>query len=396
MSDGTELVEATRYLMERTTVRADRDEDREAYGVIRRNATALREWFATYPRYDLTVEAGWARLTKAPHRAPGPALDAVTPQSGRPFDRRRYVWYCLALAAVDRVEERRVRLGIVAEEIEALAVQVQVVAPNLDLQVDRRAIADVFGRLEEEGVVRLTDGSAQSFVDSTMGEALYEVDRSLAARLLAARRAPSACASPDELDVDLYPPGREGENLRIRHDLWRRLLETAVVYYDTLTDAERQYLDSQRPVFARQLRERVGLRLEVRAEGVAAVDPEVRAAGFPPAPAGSVAMAVACVHRLLVEADTEAPGEPVPIHALDEALAPVLAHPRTRREYREDDRGRDALRERAAALLERAGMARRGAGEVVPLPALHRYVFRIDDTTAANAAGVPDGKEIDA
>jgi hypothetical protein len=107
-------------------------------------------------------------------------------------------------------------------------------------------------------------------------------------------------------------------------------------------------------------------------------------------------MAVACVHRLLVEADTEAPGEPVPIHALDEALAPVLAHPRTRREYREDDRGRDALRERAVALLERAGMARRGAGKVVPLPALHRYVFRIDDTTAANAAGVPDGKEIDA
>ena len=397
MSDGVELIEATRHLMERSTVRADRDEDREAYGVIRRNATALREWFATYPRYDLTVEAGWARLTKAPLRAPGPALDAVTPHSGRPFDRRRYVWYCLALAAVDRVEERRVRLGILAEEIEALAVQGHVVAPNLDLQVDRMAIADVFRRLEDEGVVHLTDGSAQSFVDSTIGEALYEVDRSLAARLLAARRAPSACASPDELDADLYPPGREGETLRIRNDLWRRLLETAVVYYDTLSDAERQYLDSQRPSFARQLRDRVGLRLEVRAEGVAAVDPDIRAAAFPSATAGSVAMAVACVHRRLVDADTEAPGEPVPVRDLDEALVPVIAHPRTRREYREDDRGRDVLRDRAVALLERAGMARRSPGGVVPLPVLHRYVFRIDDATPASVVrGDADGEEIDA
>ncbi|HVS43959.1 MAG TPA: TIGR02678 family protein [Candidatus Dormibacteraeota bacterium] len=397
MSDGVELIEATRHLMERSTVRADRDEDREAYGVIRCNATALREWFATYPRYDLTVEAGWARLTKAPLRAPGPALDAVTPHSGRPFDRRRYVWYCLALAAVDRVEERRVRLGILAEEIEALAVQGHVVAPNLDLQVDRMAIADVFRRLEDEGVVHLTDGSAQSFVDSTIGEALYEVDRSLAARLLAARRAPSACASPDELDADLYPPGREGETLRIRNDLWRRLLETAVVYYDTLSDAERQYLDSQRPSFARQLRDRVGLRLEVRAEGVAAVDPDIRAAAFPSATAGSVAMAVACVHRRLVDADTEAPGEPVPVRDLDEALVPVIAHPRTRREYREDDRGRDVLRDRAVALLERAGMARRSPGGVVPLPVLHRYVFRIDDATPASVVrGDADGEEIDA
>jgi uncharacterized protein (TIGR02678 family) len=397
VSDSVELVEATRYLMERSTVRADRDEDRDAYGVIRRNATALREWFATYPRYDLTVESGWARLTKAPLRAPGPALDAVTPHSGRPFDRRRYVWYCLALAAVDRVEERRVRLGILAEEIEALAVQGHVVAPNLDLQVDRMAIADVFRRLEEEGVVRLTDGSAQSFVESTIGEALYEVDRSLGARLLAARRAPSACASPDELDADLYPPGREGETLRIRNDLWRRLLETAVVYYDTLSDAERQYLDSQRPSFARQLRDRVGLRLEVRAEGLAAVDPDVRAAAFPSATAGSVAMAVACVHRRLVDADTEAPGEPVPVRDLDEALAPVIAHPRTRREYREDDRGRDVLRDRAVALLERAGMARRSPGGVVPLPVLRRYVFRIDDATPASVVRVDaDGEEIDA
>ncbi|HET9051799.1 MAG TPA: TIGR02678 family protein [Candidatus Dormibacteraeota bacterium] len=386
MNDTEDLRTAIRHLMEHRTVLADnprRPEDREVFAIIRRNLTALRRWFTEHPRYDVVVEAEWAHLVKVPFASDGAPSDLAVPRTGRPFDRRRYVWLCLALAAIDRLDERHTRLGSLAEEIEALALQEGLRAPNLDLQGDRGCIADVFRYLEAEGVVRLRDGDVQSFVDAPDGDVVYEVDRTLASRLLAARRPPSLCSSPEDLRQEIYPDGRDGELLRIRHTLWRRLLETPVVYYDTLSDAERQYLDGQRPLFARELRERCGLILEVREEGVAAVEPDVRDGAFPPVPYGSLAVAVAALHRRLSDIDVSTPAQPVPAAQLREALAPVIADSRTSRAYRDD--GGDALLHDTLALLERASLVRISSDGVLPLAALRRYAFLVADRGALEA-----------
>lgn len=378
MSEREELRSAARSLMERRTLLAERPEDREMLSLVRRHAPTLRRWFSQQPRYDLTIEADWARLSKV---TAGDAMSptGVTLGSGRTFDRRRYVWLCLALAAIDRMEERRFKLGTLAEEIEAFAHQEGVRAPDLDQSGDRAAVGDVFRFLEGEGVVQITDGSLQSFIDDPHGDALYEVDRTLAVRLLSGRRPPSACAHAGEMAVEVYPATRDGENARIRNRLWRRILEEPVVYYDTLSSDERTYLDGQWRIFQRDLSDVCGLVLEMRQEGLAAIEPSLQNAAFPGSTAGSEAMALAVVHRSLAQADSQAEGQPVTIAHLAASLQPLMSHPRLRREYRTEG-GVDRLLERVLEALDRARLITRAPDAVVPLPALRRYVFTLPMT----------------
>jgi uncharacterized protein (TIGR02678 family) len=56
--------------------------------------------------------------------------------------------------------------------------------------------------------------------------------------------------------------------------LTRRLLDDPVVYYDELTEDERAYLISQRHNVTGRIAEATGLVAELRAEGIAMVDPD--------------------------------------------------------------------------------------------------------------------------
>jgi uncharacterized protein (TIGR02678 family) len=60
----------------------------------------------------------------------------------------------------------------------------------------------------------------------------------------------------------------------LRRRLTRRLLEDPVVYYDELDEDERAYLLSQRHAITRRIEDATGLVPEMRAEGIAMVDPE--------------------------------------------------------------------------------------------------------------------------
>jgi uncharacterized protein (TIGR02678 family) len=66
----------------------------------------------------------------------------------------------------------------------------------------------------------------------------------------------------------------ELRNQALRRRLTRRLLEDPVVYYDELEENERAYLLSQRHAITRRIADATGLIPEMRAEGIAMVDPE--------------------------------------------------------------------------------------------------------------------------
>jgi Protein of unknown function (DUF2398). len=55
--------------------------------------------------------------------------------------------------------------------------------------------------------------------------------------------------------------------------LTRRLLDDPVVYYDELAEGERAYLIAQRHNITGRISEATGLLPELRAEGIAMVDP---------------------------------------------------------------------------------------------------------------------------
>jgi uncharacterized protein (TIGR02678 family) len=76
-----------------------------------------------------------------------------------------------------------------------------------------------------------------------------------------------------ELNAEVLPDSDELRNRALRHTLTRRLLDDPVLYLDELSDAERAYLITQRGALTRRISELTGLVPEVRAEGVAMVDP---------------------------------------------------------------------------------------------------------------------------
>ena len=76
-----------------------------------------------------------------------------------------------------------------------------------------------------------------------------------------------------ELIAEPEPVSEETRTRAIRHRLTRRLLDEPVIYYDELTEAELAYLTSQRSALTKRISERTGLVAEIRAEGIAMVDP---------------------------------------------------------------------------------------------------------------------------
>jgi len=109
---------------------------------------------------------------------------------------------------------------------------------------------------------------------------LYDVRRPVLGVLLSGARGPSTVdattfsARLAELTAEPVAESDELRNQALRRRLTRRLLEDPVVYYDELEEDERAYLFSQRHAITRRIAEATGLIPEMRAEGIAMVDPE--------------------------------------------------------------------------------------------------------------------------
>ena len=77
-----------------------------------------------------------------------------------------------------------------------------------------------------------------------------------------------------ELTAEPVPETDDLRNLTFRRRITRRLLADPVLYYDELDEDERAYLISQRHAITRRIEEATGLIPEMRAEGIAMVDPD--------------------------------------------------------------------------------------------------------------------------
>jgi uncharacterized protein (TIGR02678 family) len=252
------------------------------FPAVRRYAEELREWFAHNTGWILHVERDCARLYKRP-------ADLRDATRGAPeFDRRRYVLFCLACAALERADAQ-ITLRTLGERLLQLAAEPELAERGfvftLEAQHERRELVAVCRYLLELGVLRRVAGDEDAFV-ARSGDALYDVQRRILAGLMAATRGPSqwsADTAPAELDARLaalveeyVPDSDEGRRTAIRHHLARRLLDDPVVYFDELDDkgdhSPRAYFQNQRGPLATRLCDACGLVPEQRAEGLALVD----------------------------------------------------------------------------------------------------------------------------
>jgi uncharacterized protein (TIGR02678 family) len=358
--------------------------DPAAFGLVRKHAGWLREWLASNAGWSLQVDSGLARLRKLPGRLGDRCRPAIAEPARAPFSRRRYVLACLALAALERADAQ-IPLGWLADRVLALAADPGLAAAGFSFALDSReergdlvVVARLLLRIQVLGKVA---GDEQAFVDAS-GDALYDLNRRVLAALLVTQRGPSTVAATDlearlrAITEELVPDSDDGRNRAIRYRLTRSLLDDPVLYHDELTEPEQAYLTSQRAFLVQRLTEATGLVAEVRAEGLALLDPTGEATDMAMPEEGTDGHATLLLAEHLAALARQRPGVPVPVAALEARMVALAAEHRAHwRKGSADPAAAAALCRLAIARLEALGLLRRGDDGVTALPALARFAY---------------------
>jgi uncharacterized protein (TIGR02678 family) len=355
--------------------------DRQSFALARRHAAWLADWFGSQAGWTLYADHAVVRLRKIP----GVLSDASRGAAAKvPFGRRRYVLACLALAALER-SEAQVTLGWLVERVVALAADPSLVSAGitftLDTQEERRDLVAVAKLLLDAGVLARVAGDEQSFIASS-GDALYDVNRRVLASLLVTRRGASTVTETGfterlaALVAEPRPETEDARNREIRHRLARRLLDDPVMYYADLGEEERGYLSGQRGPLLRRLTDATGFAAEVRAEGVALLDPSGEATDLGMPEEGTDGHATLLLAEYLAAALRERPGTAIPVTELRQHVAALADQHRAHWRKGAGDPG--AERELTAGALRRLaalGLIRQAGDTVSPRPALARYGY---------------------
>ncbi|RVW04164.1 TIGR02678 family protein [Rhodococcus xishaensis] len=253
--------------------------DRLALPLLRRWATELREDLLELFGYRFEVTETTARLFTVPDRLV-PDTPARTP-SDRVFDRHRYAYLALALAALGR-SGNQITLSELADHVATEAAQVPGVTLSTERAADRDAFVDAVAWLAARGAIVLADGDAGGWASNPdTGEALYDIDRSVVIALFRPPRVLQHVTSvrsllegeKDRLQEAAVGP-RPADPRETARRIRRALVERPVVYADELADDERLQLALPRTAAA--VEDLTGLVAERRAEGIAMIDPSGR------------------------------------------------------------------------------------------------------------------------
>jgi uncharacterized protein (TIGR02678 family) len=255
-----------------------------AFALARRHQDFLADWFAHHADWRLLATAEAVRLRKQTASAGDGTRGAVEPAKEEPFQRSRYVLFCLAVAALER-GGRQVTLGRLAEHVLVSLTADPVFAAHgflwsLDHASGRRDFVNVLRLLVALGVLRRVQGDEERLLHDRESDALYNVSRPVLALLLVVARSPSLITASDfagrlaALLENPRPDTPDARNRALRTGFARRLLDDPVLYYEDLDDEQRAYLDRQRGFLLPELAKATGLHVEVRSEGIALVDLE--------------------------------------------------------------------------------------------------------------------------
>ena len=294
--------------------------DKAALATVRRWAEQLRTDLMEMLGYRLVTTADTARLQRAQD-----GLDATRPaltRAGRPFDRRRYAYLVLTLAALGR-PGAQVALGELADAVAADAVRIDGLGLDTARKPDRDAFVDAVTWLTERGALTLADGSATAWAgDPERAEALYDIDREILLAVHHPTRVLQHLTSVTALLDSSGALGLSAGRAAQRRDQARRarrlVLENPVAYY---ADADSELLGQLRaPALAEDLERLTGLSVERRAEGVALIDTSGRLSDVRFPGGGTVAQAA-----LLLAARISAAVQRAGRHALELLPAPTAA-----------------------------------------------------------------------
>jgi uncharacterized protein (TIGR02678 family) len=333
---------------------------RDTLRVLRRHKDQLARDVRQLLGYRLVVESGFARLYKS-GLGPGRARP-LRRASDAPFSPRAYAYLALGCAVL-LTGRAQVLLSWLVAQVRSAAVEAGIEL-GADSHADRRDFVAALRQLVAWGVIVEDDGTVAAFAEDADAEALLYVNRELVRHLLAVPM--REVESPDELVHLAAEPGVGGG---ARHRVRRLLVEEPAVLADDLDDEAWAWLRQSQRREARTFAELFGLELEIRAEGVAAIDPRDELTDEPFPRGGSVGhAALLTVSELVRRLKPAGPGGDAPTSAvevpdgmLDAVVAELhAAHGRRwRQEYAEHP---ERLPRAVEDLLVAVGLLRRRAG----------------------------------
>jgi uncharacterized protein (TIGR02678 family) len=246
--------------------------DRTALPLARKWARQLRTDLAEVLGYTLVSTGETIRLRRVQD-----TLDTTRPaltRARRPFDRRRYAYLVLTLSALGR-SGSQIALSELADAVAGEAGRTDGLGMDTGRKADRDAFVDAVAWLEARGALRMADGSAAEWVnDPERAEALYDIDREIAAAVYAPSRVLQHLSSVTELlngtDRDGPAQGINAQRRLNARRARRLVLENPVVYYADVDPGLRGQLRSA--ALTEDVERLTGLPLERRAEGVALVN----------------------------------------------------------------------------------------------------------------------------
>ena len=259
--DPQALVErrvAARHLLQRPLTCAEQHADE--FRLIRRHEGELDRWFTQRLGYRLHVDNDTARLFKSgtiPEHRP------LRTTTQRAFTRQEYVLAALVLAATV-AGPAVISLRDLVDDVRSAAAEADVTLT--DDATGRRALVNVVRWMIELGLATELHAHVEAYASDGSADAVIKLrpDRIALVPLPTAIGVESA-------DALLAAAERRSAT---RQWLRGRLVEDPVLYRDDLTDDEWGELRRRLGEEERLLGEMFGLRLESRAEGVAAIDPD--------------------------------------------------------------------------------------------------------------------------
>ncbi|MFF7542648.1 TIGR02678 family protein [Streptomyces canus] len=275
----------------------------DTFPLIRRHADWLAQRFQQVFGYRLLVEASYARLFKA-GLGPGSGHRLERPSTGTPFTPRTYAYLTLALSVLVTAPEQLLLSQLVAD-LRAAAVDAGIEVGDIGRQAERRTLAAALRQLVDWGALVETEGQVAAVAEERGGEALLTVDREIARAIVVGPLTQSRDGA--DLVRRAADPGFGGPRTYVR----RRLVETPAVHLDDLTGAEREWLRTRQRRESQAFSELLGLEAEIRAEGIALVDPDGDLTDLHLPGTGTVAQAaLLLVGRLVDRLRPEDPGHP--------------------------------------------------------------------------------------
>jgi uncharacterized protein (TIGR02678 family) len=321
----------------------------EQLRLVRKHRLELQSLFASGLGYRLVVERRAARLVKLDPGAEPPRPLVRGPQR-RPLPPRAYALLAL-LMAVLQGGRRQYLLDELVREVRATAAECGM-AVDLDTYPDRRALSAALQVLLGHGVLRERDGDVQHWAEDDRAQSLLDVDAERLALVLTGL--PRITSVADLLTPDALPSSAGGARLATR----RRLVESPLLDVSELPDEQREWWAKNRGERERDWYDNtLGLRLEVRAEGAVAIDPDDELSDVTFPGAGSARhVALLVLERVVRSARAErAPRVVVSADVVERAFADVTAeHPSALIAAYRDDPAR--LRADVAEVLRSTGL----------------------------------------